>query len=148
MVVVERLLVYYQSRMEQFYNAMADVIFQKNYSIYLGERREVGIPYPEMFVFEESIYSEPYDDTVEEMLGHVVAKGFRIAMDFYAPDILNGNLTVKIRDKWFAFGDCRNENTKEQYPTEIWPLKYVLPNLRQLEVKLRYAIPILPCALG
>jgi len=141
-------LLFYQEKMEQFYNVMADVIVQKNYDAWIDHGVEVAIHYPELFLFEESICGGPYDTELEELLGYVVERGYRIVMNFCAPGMVLGSIAVRIRDKWFAFGECRNEGARESeeghYVTEIWSLKYVLPNLRQLKVKLRYAIPIRP----
>jgi len=134
--------------MEEFYNAFAEVIMQKNCYIRLDQGVEEDVLYPELLLFEETVCGEVYDTQLEELLGYVAKRGYRIAMNFYAPDVVLGNVAVKIRDRWFAFGECINQSAREsqegQYVTEIWPLKYVLPNLLQMEVKLRYAIPIRP----
>jgi len=134
----------HQLKMEQFYDALASVIREKNYCVWLDSYLEEGFPNPEWLLFEESVCGEPYDTELEEFLGYVVEKDYRIVMNFYAPDVVLGNVAVKINGRWFAFGECRNENPEEQFVTEIWPLKYVLPKMRQMEVKLRYAVSIRP----
>jgi len=141
---MDHFLVFYQQKMEQFYSALAEVIREKNYGLYwLDDGVKGDILYPELLLFEETICGELHNFELEEFLEYVVEKGYRIMMNFYAPDVVLGNVAVKIHDRWFAFGECRNESQEEQYVTEIWPLKYVLPNLRQMEVKLiRYAIPL------
>jgi len=136
--------IFYQQKMEQFYNAMADVIMQKNYYALIDDSVEEDIICPELLLFEEDVCVEPTESQLEEFLEYVVEKGYRIVMNFYAPDVVLGNVAVKIHDKWFAFGQCRNDDWVGECVTEIWSLKYVLPNLRYMEVKLRYTIPIRP----
>ena len=146
---MDHFLVFYQQKMEQFYNALADVIVQKNfYAVWLDNGVEEDVLYPELLLFEEAICGELHNSQLEELLEYVVEKGYRIMMNFYAPDVVLGNVAVKISDRWFAFGECINESARnsqeEPYVSEIWPLKYVLPNLHQMEVKIRYAILIRP----
>jgi hypothetical protein len=87
----------------------------------------------------------PYDDSIEIMLGFMVKKGYEIMMNFLEKDVILGNVAVKLGDRWFAFGQCRNDiEENEQYTTEIWPLKYVLPRIHQMEVKLMRAIFMKP----
>lgn len=138
----------YQQRMEEFYNTLADVIIQKNCCVWLGPGVEEDIPYPELLLFEETVCGEVYDDQLESLLQYVAERGYRIVMNFHAPDVVLGNVAVKIHDKWFAFGECINQSAREsqwgEYVTEIWSLKQVISSLRQMQVKLRYAIPIHP----
>jgi len=138
----------YQQGMEQFYNTLADVIIQKNCYVWLGPGVEEDILYPEVLLFEETVCGDVYDDQLESLLQCVAERGYRLVMNFHAPDVVLGNVAVKIKDRWFAFGECRNEAAREplegQYVTEIWPLKQVLPNLSKMEVKPSYIIPIRP----
>jgi len=142
--------IFYQQKMEQFYNVLADVIFLKNCYVRWDRGVEEDVLYPELLLFEETVSNEVYDSQLEALLGYMVERGYKIVMNFYAPDIVLGNVAVKIHDRWFAFGECINQGAREsqegQYVTEIWPLKYVLPQLRQMEVKPRYTIPIHPQA--
>lgn len=140
--------VFHQQKMEEFYNALTDVIIQKNCYIRLGPGVEEDVLYPEVLLFDTTIFSEIVEDQLEPLLQCVAARGYRIVMNFYESEVVLGNVAVKINDKWFAFGECINQGAREswegKYVTEIWPLKQVIPNLRQMEVKLRYAIPIRP----
>jgi len=106
-------------------------------------RRMYGddIPSPE-WLFEYYLrYRDPWEFV--RTLRHVAEKGYEIAMNFYASDVILGNVAVKIDDKWFAFGECRNEGKFEQYITEIWPLSFVLSDLQSKEVQLRYVVSVL-----
>lgn len=136
----------YEQKMEQFYNTLADVMILKNCCVRLGPGVEDDIVYPEVLLFDTTLSGEVYDDQLESLLQDAAERGYRIVKNFHASDVVLGNVSVKINDKWFAFGECINQSTKEshegQYVTEIWPLRQVVPNLRQMEVKLRYAFPI------
>jgi hypothetical protein len=37
----------------------------------------------------------------------LIDKGWKIIMNFMAPDCILGNVAVKLGDKWFAIGECR-----------------------------------------
>jgi hypothetical protein len=132
--------------MEQFYDALADVILQKDFCLWLDHGVEEDILYPELFLFDTTLCGDVYDDQLESLLEDVAERGYRIIMNFHASDVVLGNVAVKIRDRWFAFGECINQGVREkwegQYVTEIWPLRNVLPNLGDNEVKPRYTIPI------
>jgi transcription initiation factor IIE alpha subunit len=134
--------------MEEYYNTLADVLFQKDYCAWLGPGVEEDILHPEVVLFEMTLCGELYDDQLEQLLGYVAERGYRIIMNFHAPDVVLGNVAVKIHEKWFAFGECINQSTREsqegEYVTEIWPLKQVILNLQQMEVKPRCVFPIRP----
>jgi hypothetical protein len=61
-------------------------------------------------------------------------------MKFMASDCILGNVAVKIGDKWIAIGQCRKNEDGISYVAQIWPLKYILPRINKMEVKLRCAM--------
>ena len=137
-------LYHYQQRMEQFYIEMAKVMKEKNHGFWLegyGTLKDQPI---EEILFEQGFYVNPNDyESTHEMLETLTERGYPIVMNFYAPDVILGNLAVKIIDRWFAFGQCKNDiDKKEIYATEIWPLKYVVVYMSQMEVKLRVSISV------
>lgn len=103
----------YQEGMEQFYNALADVIIQKDFGLYLGHGIEEDILHPELLLFEEALCGEVYDTQLELLLEYVAERGYCIVMNFSAADIVHGNVAVKIKDRWFAFGECINQSARE-----------------------------------
>ena len=134
----------YQQRMEQFYMEMAKVMKEKNHGFWLEGFGTLENQPIEEILFEQGFYIDPNDyEPTHEMLETVAKRGYPIVMNFYAPDVILGNLAVKIIDKWFAFGQCKNDiDKKEIYATEIWPLKYVLPRIKDAEIPLKLAISI------
>ena len=137
-------LYYYQQRMEQFYMEMAKVMKEKNHGFWLegyGTLRNQPI---EEILLEQGFYVDPNDyEPTHEMLETLTERGYPTIMNFHAPDVILGNLAVKIIDRWFAFGQCKNDiDQKEIYATEIWPLRYVIPRLNLSEVKPRFSISI------
>jgi hypothetical protein len=132
----------YQQKMEQFYNEMAQVMRTRNFCLWLEDHGYLEEAPLDEALFEEVGYVDPADPyDFHDFLESMVEIGYRIMMDFYAPDVILGNIAVKLGDKWFAFGQCKNDiDEKDRYVTEIWPLKYVLPRIKQMEVKLRYVI--------
>ncbi|MEM3785878.1 MAG: hypothetical protein QXZ59_00670 [Nitrososphaeria archaeon] len=134
---------YYQRRMEEFYNDLLDVLRSGRF-IFCDEIREeepyILQPDTELIVFEEVLTGDPYDsESMFELLGCLVRRGWQIKMNFMSRNCLIGNVVVKIGEKWFAFGQCRRNDYEELYVAEIWPLKYVLPRIEKMEVKLKYA---------
>ncbi|MGB9756272.1 MAG: hypothetical protein ACPLVJ_00615, partial [Candidatus Bathyarchaeales archaeon] len=81
-------------------------------------------------------------EPVHELLRQLARKGWQIIINFMARDCILGNVAVKIGDKWFAFGQARKDENGEPYVAEIWPIKYVLPNLSKMEIKPEFYIPI------
>ena len=137
----------YQQRMEQFYMEMAKVMKEQNHGFWLeGYGTQKNQPIEEI-LFEQGFYVDPNDyEPTHEMLETLTERGYPIIMNFHAPDVILGNLAVKIIDKWFAFGQCKNDiDQKEIYATEIWPLKYVLPRTKQMLIKPRFSLSIHIC---
>ena len=134
----------YQQRMEQFYMEMAKVMKEKNQSFWLEGYGPLQNQPIEEILFEQGFYVDPNDyEPTHEMLETLTERGYPIIMNFYAPDVILGNLAVKIKDKWFAFGQCKNDiDQKEIYATEIWPLKYVLPRIKYMEIATKFSISI------
>jgi len=137
-------LYYYQQRMEQFYMEMAKVMKEKNHGFWLegyGTLRNQPI---EEILLEQGFYVDPNDyEPTHEMLETLTERGYPTIMNFHAPDVILGNLAVKIIDRWFAFGQCKNDiDQKEIYATEIWPLKFILPNMKKIEVIPKFSIYI------
>lgn len=130
---------YYAKCMDKFYNEMAETMMEMGFSIWSGHWFDEASM--DEVLFEETAYVDPADPCdIHKMLEHMVTKkDYKIVLNFYAPDVLNGNVTVKLKDKWFAFGRCRNDEKEGLYVSEIWPLKYVLLRIPEMEVKLRYA---------
>jgi len=134
----------YQQRMEQFYMEMAKVMKEQNHGFWLEGYGILQNQPIEEILFEQGFYVAPSDyEPTHEMLETLTERGYLIVMNFYAPDVILGNLAVKIIDRWFAFGQCKNDiDQKEIYATEIWPLKDVLVGLKCNEIKLRFSISI------
>ena len=134
----------YQQRMEQFYMEMAKVMKEKNYGFWLEGYGTLKNQPMEEILFEEGFYIDPNDyEPTHEMLETLTERGYPIIMNFHDPDVILGNLAVKIIDKWFAFGQCKNDiDQKEIYATEIWPLKYTLLKMKYVEVNLRFAVSL------
>ena len=134
----------YQQRMEQFYMEMAKVMKEKNHGFWLEGFGTLENQPIEEILFEQGFYVDPNDyEPTHEMLETVAKRGYPIIMNFHAPDVILGNLAVKIKDKWFAFGQCKNDiDQKEIYATEIWPLKFILPNMKKIEVSPKFSIYI------
>ena len=137
-------LYHYQQRMEQFYIEMAKVMKEKNHGFWLEGYGALKNQPIEEILFEQGFYIDPNDyEPTHEMLETVAKRGYPIIMNFHAPDVILGNLAVKIKDKWFAFGQCKNDiDQKEIYATEIWPLKYILPRMKFLQVTLKFSVSI------
>jgi len=137
-------LYYYQQRMEQFYMEMAKVMKEKNHGFWLEGYGTLNNQPIEEILFEQGFYIDPNDyEPTHEMLKTVAKRGYPIIMNFHAPDVILGNVAVKIKDKWFAFGQCKNDiDQKEIYATEIWPLKYIIPRIKQMEIKLGFSISV------
>jgi len=134
----------YQQRMEQFYMEMAKVMKEQNHGFWLEGYGILQNQPIEEILFEQGFYVAPSDyEPTHEMLETLTERGYPIVMNFYAPDVILGNLAVKIKDRWFAFGQCKNDiDQKEIYATEIWPLKDVMVGLKCNEIKLRFSISI------
>lgn len=148
-----------EQQIKQFYDAVAEVAKKQGYildfkkekaypSTKNGERiskrelikrwghlRDVpsGNWYFEYFLTERENYEQ------KEMISMLMRKNYNIKCNFGAEDVILGNVVVKIDDKWFAIGECRNEGECETRITEIWPLKYVISNLNRLRVQLKYS---------
>ncbi|MEM3551461.1 MAG: hypothetical protein QXQ94_08815 [Candidatus Bathyarchaeia archaeon] len=135
----------YQRKMEEFYNDLLDVWFRGCFGLYTDvfceEEPYVLHPDIELVFFEDVLNVDPNDpeQPMLRLLGSLVKRGWQIKMNFMARNCLLGNVVVKIGDKWFAFGQCRRDDYGEPYVAEIWPLKYVLPRIEKMEVKLKYA---------
>jgi hypothetical protein len=103
-----------------------------------SELNEPYIPKPdvELIVFEDILHADPsYPDPLHEFLMCLIDKGWKIIMNFRAPDCILGNLAVKLGDKWFAIGECRKTEDGIPYVAQIWPLKYILPRIHKMEIK-------------
>jgi hypothetical protein len=136
-------LVFYQHKMEQFYNDLVDTMIQNRSCLWVeGAEFEEFIDDHDLLVFEDTLRAMPYDDSNEAMLRCMIKKGYEIVMNSQEKDVLLGNVVVKLGDKWFAFGQCRNDVDEGLVISELWPLKYVLPRLNQNQVKLKHFFPI------
>lgn len=132
-------LSFYQRKIEDFYDDLAAVFKTLGSTAYFEGLKE-DVENPDLLVFEESIFYDPNDDSAEEFLGEMEKKGYEILMNFQEPDVVNGNVIVKIEKKWFAFGQCRKTEPGGAHVETIWPLKYVLMNIQEMETTPRQAI--------
>ncbi len=92
-----RFPIHYQEGIEKFYNTLADLIVQKDFDLYLGHGIEEDILHPELLLFEDTICGEVYDTQLELLLEYAAERGYRIVMNFYASDVVIGNVVVRIR---------------------------------------------------
>lgn len=138
----------YEQRIRQFYKVLAEVAVEK-YGILIDFEKEEAYHYKwdlpsSKWLFEDFLAGED----IEALLSSVRERGYNILMNFYAPDVIHGNVVLKINDKWFAIGECINKEGKGDYPLDniyiicIWPLKYVLSNINRVQVQLRHAVPL------
>jgi hypothetical protein len=75
-----------------------------------SELNEPYVPKPdvELIVFEDILHADPaYPEPLEELLQCLIKRGWKIIMNFMAPDCILGNVAVKLGDKWFAIGECK-----------------------------------------
>lgn len=145
-MIEEATILYYQKRMEDFYDDLLAVWRSGPFEICANmSEDEPYILHPDMelVLFEEVLCSYPNDPYfIHELLRQVAEKGWQIILNFMAPDCLLGNVAVKVGDKWFAFGQCRKDEDGEPYVAEIWPLKYVLPRISKMEINLGCTVPL------
>lgn len=156
------LLVDYEQQIKQFYDAVAEVAKKQGYI--LDFKKEKAYPctkngeriskrklirqwghlrnVPSGNWYFEYLLSERDSPEQKEMISMLTRRGYNIKCNFDAEDVILGNVVVKIDDKWFAIGECRNEDWGETSITEIWPLKYVISNLNRLQVQLKYSVDI------
>lgn len=134
-----------QREVEKLYSALADIVKQQSLGLYFQGSGEIDyIDEPDLLVFEDTLFSEEYSDANEAALLSLTERGYRILMNFQEPDNILGNVIVKIRDRWFAFEECTNDpGAAGPLITQIWPLKYVLPRIRQMETRPAYGLPLL-----
>jgi len=134
-------LSFYQRELERFYNDLIDVFWRNHFGFWTEACRYLNEPYipkpdVELVVFEDIIHADlAYPEPVHELLIHLIEKGWKIIMNFMAPDCILGNVAVKLGDKWIAIGECRKDEDDTPYAAQIWPLKYVLPRIHKMEIK-------------
>lgn len=161
----------YSERLEQFYIALAEAAKGQGYYVdYIkaeappcdnqGEllsrpqlQTIYGNDMPEDWKGKYSTFLED-DECLKNTLGSIVAsKGQDVAFNFTAPDAFLGNVAVRVEDKWFAVGECRNCSTpfpfeeSDEFSLEsanicimkIWSPFYVLSRIEHMEVQLEYA---------
>jgi hypothetical protein len=127
---------------------LIDVFWRNHFGFWTEACRYLNEPYipkpdVELVVFEDIIHADPaYPEPVHELLMHLIEKGWQIVMNFMAPDCILGNVAVKLGDKWMAIGECRKDEDGIPYVAQIWPLKYILPRISKMEVKLRHKFSI------
>lgn len=130
-------LLNYQQRMEQFYRDLIDVIRAEDCYLALEDSDfKDYIDEHDLLLFEDTLHSEQCDHSFEDVLKSMTAKGYEIVLNFDSPRNVLGNVVVKLGEKWFAFGTCKNDSDEGFQVTEIWPLKYVLPRIWKMEAKL------------
>jgi hypothetical protein len=136
-------LLFFQQKMEEFYRNLVDVMIQNGSCLWTDScEYEEFIDDHDLLVFEDALHGMPYDDSNELLLKCLVKKGYEILMNFQGNDVLLGNVVVKLGDKWFAFGECKNDSEEGYIVTQIWPLKYVVPRMRLMEASPNHMISI------
>lgn len=128
--------------MEQFYTDLADIVKKEWSMLYFEGFSEVDyIDEPDLLVYEDILCSEPCTDANNVTLLQLIHKGYKILMNFQGPNINIGNIVVKIKNAWFAFGECLNKDGN-LYVSQIWPLKYVLPRLNLMRTELAFVFTV------
>jgi hypothetical protein len=151
----------YERGMERFYADLATAIREGHWRVWMRYDSEEEIVDSDMLLFDSVvsdlthssdfdrvewlskekryervfIYDPEKNAELVELLQITMDKGYVIAMNFSSEDVVLGNIIVKISGKWFAFGQCRDNKVDDPYVTEIWPLKYVLPQLEKMQVQ-------------
>jgi len=139
---------FYQRELERFYDDLIDVFWRNHFCFWTkacSYLNEPYIPKPdvELIVFEDILHDDlAYPDPLHEFLVCLINKGWKIIMNFMAPDCILGNIAVKLGDKWFAIGECRKTEDGIPYVAQIWPLKYILPRIHKMEIKPQQTFPI------
>jgi len=139
---------FYQRELERFYDDLIDVFWRNHFAFWTeacSDLNEPFIPKPdvELIVFEDVLHADPvYPDPLHELLMCLIHNGWKIIMNFMASDCILGNVALKLGDKWFAIGECRKDRDGIPYVAQIWPLKYILPKISKMEVKLKCTFPI------
>ena len=140
---------FYQRELERFYNDLVNVFWRNHFAFWTKACEDLNEPYipkpdVELIVFEDVLHADPaYPDPLHEFLMCLINRGWKIIMNFMAPDCILGNLALRVGDKWFAIGECRKDRDGVPYVAQIWPLKYILPKMSKMEVKPRHVIPLL-----
>lgn len=132
----------YQQGIEKFYNDFAQVLTEIPSMIAVGSSDYEDVHDPDLLLFDTHFCYEPFDYQAEEFLSEMIKKGYEIVMNFQAEDVILGNVAVRIKDKWFAFGRCKNDPMEGQWVMDIWSLKHVLTNLRKMEITIQNAFAI------
>lgn len=162
--------VVYQLQMEQFYYDLAKMFKEKkwqvlsdgggsekmhrthlllfNQTLCEDARHENGKPATLWFLKKKDFTNTTVYDPVRasdfaELLASMKSKGYHIVMNFHAEDVVLGNVTVEIHNKWFAFGRCMNSEPDGPFVSEIWPLRYVIPKIKEMQMEPRFMIPII-----
>jgi hypothetical protein len=139
---------FYQRELERFYDDLIDVIWRNHFAFWTKACEDLNEPYipkpdVELIVFEDILHADPtYPEPLEELLLYLIKKGWKIIMNFMAPDCILGNLALRLGDKWFAIGECRKYEDGIPYVAQIWPLKYILPKINKMEIKPQQIFPI------
>jgi hypothetical protein len=132
---------FYQRELERFYDDLIDVFWRNHFCFWTKACSYLNEPYipkpdAELIVFEDVLHADPaYPEPLDELLMCLIERGWKIIMNFMAPDCILGNVAVKLGEKWFAIGQCRKDRKGNPYVAQIWPLKYVLPRIHKMEIK-------------
>jgi hypothetical protein len=123
--------------MEHFYDDLAEVLKKEGVIAFCeATAAQEEVDNPDLLVFDQGMEFEKHDNQGEELLQGMLKEGYEILLNFQAADVILGNVVVKLEDRWFAFGQCRNDPHAGPYVTDIWPLKYVLMRLPKTETGL------------
>ena len=132
----------YQQGIEKFYSVIADVLREKGSMVSVGGSDYADVKDPDLLLFDVHLCYEPFGYMAELFLLDVMKRGYDVLMNFQAADVILGNVAVKIKDRWFAFGQCKNDSEAGPYVMDIWSLKHVLTNLKKMEATIRYVLPV------
>jgi len=162
--------VIYQLQMEQFYYDLAKMFKEKNWQVLSDSEGSEKMHRAHMLLFNQilcedawhaktkaatlwflkrkdftitTVYDPAGSSDFVELLASMKSKGYNIIMNFYAEDVVLGNVAVEIHNKWFAFGQCMNSEPDGLFVSEIWPLRYVLPKVKEMQMEPRFMIPLI-----
>jgi hypothetical protein len=141
---------FYQRELERFYDDLVNVFWRNHFAFWTKACEDLNEPYipkpdVELIIFEDVLHADPkYPEPLHELLMCLIERGWKIIMNFMAPDCILGNVAVKLGDRRFAIGECRKDRDGIPYVAQIWPLKYILPRIKKMEIKPKHTFSITP----
>jgi hypothetical protein len=126
--------------------------------------RIYGNDVPSDWKWRYDAFLEDENEDLQKVLRELEEKGYEIVFNFTAADALLGNLAVRIRDNWFAIGECTKDSTWLIYDTDgelhydtndefelgsaeisimkMWSPFYVLSKIKRMRLQLTWAFSI------